>query len=391
MAEEPAANPSASVTRTTRQIGVPSSATSQTPGKAKLPNRAVQPVSGTRVASPAGFYIERTAAVARVPALESANFSAAGRVMPENGTSPDLYPDEYLLDGGDRGYPIHRNEEQRLGIETEDTIAEYKDDEGKPHVKASNRVAVYAPRFGAVVSISGSTSDAQYNKVAGNVTAQRTGGMKGRDMLLAQSQPVEVGKFQSRLRGTGIRTEQSQREMDRSQNRAIGSQIDQLHEDRTALHASESVHTLALNLATGLQYAQVWTRKESPTIEAKVVSAHESKTVWRAAEYVRAKGEGRKSEIRIFKTADTGVALPGEVVTFTIHYLNTGDRNLLDVVIVDNLTPRLEFLPDSVDSDRPMTLITEDNHEGSLLVRFEHDGPFPARSQGKITFQAKVR
>jgi uncharacterized repeat protein (TIGR01451 family) len=98
-----------------------------------------------------------------------------------------------------------------------------------------------------------------------------------------------------------------------------------------------------------------------------------------------------KSGLRIVKLADRDVALPGEIVTFTIRFDNLGDRPVTKVVIVDNLTPRLEYVDDSATLDRDGRLITEDNGEGSLILRWELDEPLPGRTGGVATFQARVR
>ena len=65
----------------------------------------------------------------------------------------EAHPDEFVIDGGDRGNPVHYQSFLRYGVETEDTIAEYTDDEGASHVLPSNRVAIYAPRFAAIRTV----------------------------------------------------------------------------------------------------------------------------------------------------------------------------------------------------------------------------------------------
>jgi len=46
--------------------------------------------------------------------------------------------------------PLDKSLLRRLGLDTEDTVAEYTDHLGRRRVKPTNRVAVYAPRFAAV-------------------------------------------------------------------------------------------------------------------------------------------------------------------------------------------------------------------------------------------------
>jgi len=61
------------------------------------------------------------------------------------------------------------------------------------------------------------------------------------------------------------------------------------------------------------------------------------------------------------------------------------------VVIVDNLTPRLEYVDDSATCDLNGHLVTEDNGEGSLVLKWELDEPLAGRTGGVVTFQARVR
>jgi hypothetical protein len=42
----------------------------------------------------------------------------------------EQFPDEYLFDGGDREYPVHYNSGNMVGVETEDTVAEFHDHQG---------------------------------------------------------------------------------------------------------------------------------------------------------------------------------------------------------------------------------------------------------------------
>ena len=60
----------------------------------------------------------------------------------------EMYPDEYVYDGGDGNYPASVHTPQRSGIESEDTVAGFTDHTGDQRTAVSNRVAVYAPRFG---------------------------------------------------------------------------------------------------------------------------------------------------------------------------------------------------------------------------------------------------
>ena len=51
--------------------------------------------------------------------------------------------------------------------------------------------------------------------------------------------------------------------------------------------------------------------------------------------------------MRIVKLANKQHALPGEKVSFAIRIENVGDSAVNNVVLTDNLTTRLEYVPDS--------------------------------------------
>jgi len=91
------------------------------------------------------------------------------------------------------------------------------------------------------------------------------------------------------------------------------------------------------------------------------------------------------------KLASTGHALPGEEVTFTLRFDNIGDQVIGNVTIVDNLTTRLEYVPDSARSSVEAKFSTEANDVGSLVLRWEIKAPVEPGAGGVLTFCCKVR
>ncbi len=62
-----------------------------------------------------------------------------------------MYPDEYLCDGGDAEYAVQVNQDWTVrNLDTEDTVGHYDTLDGRVIVEPSNRVCIYAPRFAAV-------------------------------------------------------------------------------------------------------------------------------------------------------------------------------------------------------------------------------------------------
>ena len=336
--------------------------------------------------------VERVAAEARTPAVCPDGFGyAEGPVYDDEAASPALFPDEYLFDGGDRAYPITRNAYQMTGLETEDTIAEFEDDTGRAKIKKTNRVAIYAPRFGSVVMVSGPNSDTLVDKVNGHVASQGGFNLRSRDVTSTQAQNLDTGRMQTRLRANGVGTDLSTDTLNRGQGRAVSINVMNTHESRARLQNGQFEDSLKLTQLQGMQFAELWTRKQNPIIEGHATSATQSVTVQVQADYTGVEDNGKRGDLFIHKMADKGVAAIGDVVTFTITYENKGDKPLTKVSIIDNLTPRLEYIADSTTTDRPGKVEAEDNGEGSVVLRFILDEALPGRTKGSVTFQARVR
>jgi uncharacterized repeat protein (TIGR01451 family) len=145
-------------------------------------------------------------------------------------------------------------------------------------------------------------------------------------------------------------------------------------------------------LAASIESAEVWTRDQNPVIVVKSDRALELRGWFAGQEMVGQENRFNGSErLRVVKLADKSIAPPGEVVTFTIRFDNIGDRPVSDVTIIDNLTPRLEYVDDSARSTLDGRLVVEDNGEGSVILRWELDEELAARSGGVVTFRALVR
>ncbi len=67
-----------------------------------------------------------------------------------------------------------------------------------------------------------------------------------------------------------------------------------------------------------------------------------------------------QDKLRVIKVASTPVARPGDIVDFTIRFDNVGDRTIGNVTIIDNLTPRLEYVPDSAQASLQGQLLDAD-------------------------------
>ncbi len=311
-----------------------------------------------------------------------------GAAIPPN---PKLFPDEYLCDGGDRGYPVRYDVETRLGLETEDTVAEYTDHTGSLHVKPTNKVCVYAPRFGAMRSIGSPILETAVHKVASADKFTGGAGMRNQIVTARHRQNIAPGKYRTRERASDIDVGLRSSAVAQGQTVVSHTKLVNTFEDFQFVRSGLLAQTEEVRLAKGIQAAAAWSRSQFPVIAAQTEQAQEVLSEFRAQAVVGRESKQKPGRLRIVKMADKDVAQPGETITFTIRYDNLGELPLYKIRIIDNLTPRLGYVEDSETSDRAGRLLIQDNEEGSVILEFELDEPLPGGKGGVVTFQAKVR
>ncbi len=312
---------------------------------------------------------------------------AFGRLSPA-----DLYPDEYLADGGDRRLPVHYFGGDRQGFDTEDTIAEYTDHHGKSHVRASNRVAVYAPRFGSVRVIEGADSGTQIHHAVRTTEFSSVGSLV-RDNAIHQSITEDgFAAIDSRRRADGAEAQQNAIHSNATSRPQQNDKVDQglQAESTNGMQILERLQGAGFHQE--LANAAIWSRDLFPKLSAATSQATESRARVTAQATIGIDDKrAQKSEIHIVKLADRETAAAGDTIHFTIRFINTGDYDLHDVRVVDNLTPRLQFILDSVQTDREGDVFTEPNGEGSRILTFVFDETLPAHESGTIEFDVLVK
>ncbi|HEV7999709.1 MAG TPA: DUF11 domain-containing protein [Planctomycetaceae bacterium] len=303
----------------------------------------------------------------------------------------EIYPDEYLLDGGDRDLPVHETPSHREGLDSEDAIAEYVDNTGHAHIVPTNRVAIYSPRFGNVGTATGLESGITVTTLVSAVDNRRGEGLRNRTAVSDHEQRMPLESMRVRSRADGF--ENQQREAASHQATVLSENFDLAGtiEDVQNLKAPEMRQKLGAKIAKMRQAGIAWTRDEFPIIRASIAGAQQVTVKFVASEIVGVEDRRKPGRIEIVKLADRQTAVPGETVTFRIEYENTGDLPLTEVNIVDNLTPRLDYIAESGKSSRPAVFGSTDNGEGSLILSWKLNEPLPGKSRGWVTFKAHVR
>lgn len=306
----------------------------------------------------------------------------------------DFYPDEYVFDGGDRNNNAAMHSSSRSGLDTEDTVAAFVDHTGTAKTTPSNRVAVYAPRFGSVRTVTGLVADTKVDRAAGAKDSLAVGNLKTGRAAQENTHGTQISGLARRERVDGMKGSTPPLQSKGTDVAGQNRKVDEGQEGRSysspgMLHRNDRFVQSEL-----IQNAIAWTRDEFPIISASTVNASEVTAKFKVQQTVGVKDERETAgNIHIVKLADRDVAQSGDVVTFTIRFTNTGDFDVYDVRIVDNLTPRLQYVPGSakIDAKNPGEVSVEPNGEGSSVLTFTLDQPLKGHASGSITFEAKVK
>ncbi|MGL6225766.1 MAG: hypothetical protein ACRC10_03960 [Thermoguttaceae bacterium] len=300
---------------------------------------------------------------------------------------------EYIFDGGDRGKrAAFRQDSIVSGIESQDTVIAFESQNGQKMVQPSNRVALYSPRFGSIRQVVSVSVNEQKMVASATSTQIPTQHNRGIQMLGATGQESGTNYTRNRIQLDGMRG-RTVRSSFSSQN-----SLDEYKQTQSAisysnlLQQSQFDQSAQLSMMQGKMNTQSWSGTEGVLIRVgsitlKEMTMQESPQVLYAIDDSAAFQEG----IRFLKVASTDSAVPGEIVEFTLRFENTGNTDLEQITIIDSLTSRLEFLPDSARSSQPARFYVEPNEAGSFLLRWDLTAPLPPHEFGVITFQCRVR
>lgn len=298
---------------------------------------------------------------------------------------------EYVCDGGDtKAQVVIHDDWSAVGIEPTDTVIYYETQGGKVCVKPSNRVCIYAPRFGAVRQVSGAilaSGAIGTEKVYSPLTP---GKLDETSLISSVSQPlVPHGEDQVNL-------------IDAFQDEALGTPIESVVPLRRMSEArvpwsAESLLTIGriqdeeiAVLKKVIQNAHEWTNVDSlkVMVDGKQVALLNSSI---AAQDVHVYEMPDKCAVRIVKTASHSIANSGDIVSFTLRFDNSGPNPVENIVIMDSLSPRLEYIENSQQCSVDVRFTAEPNEVGSKVLKWELVNPLKPSDGGAISFDCRVR
>ncbi len=299
--------------------------------------------------------------------------------------------DEYICDGGDDLAPVHYHGREMAGLETEDTVVEFHDNLGERRVMPTNKVCIYAPRFAAVSSASAPIAGVQINKAAGAHDGLTAVGFKARMAIDEQLQIDRPVRYDTRSRASSMAKLQSDGVFDTAQSAQVHAKLINPFESLKFVADGEYTRDESPVIGDAMDAAQSWTREQNPIIVGSDLTGQQVEGKFKAGEYSAVKDPRGPGQLRVVKLANQSVAEIGDTLEFTIRFDNLGGLPLTEVSIIDNLTPRLEYVADSLKSTIEGELQEEDNGEGSVKLTYRLKDSLAGRQGGVITFQCIVR
>lgn len=304
---------------------------------------------------------------------------------------PEIVGDEYLRDGGDRDTKVYYTDDGRNGLNTEDTVAEWIDEDGNRQVRPSSTVSVYAPRFGAVRSATAPQIGLDVDGLAGNHDGVAAVGLDTRLKLDETTHNDEALAMLMASRVSGLENQLTEDSMHQNVSASKHSKLIGAHQEIAFLMEGRFDNINAAAIGDAIAAAQQWTGDLGVVIYAHNQAGQEVQAKVFAQEYTGVEDQSRAGDLAIVKAVDKTSAQPGDELTFTIRFDNIGDRPLSQVRVVDNLTPRLIYLDGSVDSNLDGTVNTEDNGAGSQILTFTFVNPLAGHTGGWVSFKCRVR
>ena len=305
--------------------------------------------------------------------------------------NPHSTPQEYVFDGDDRGLKIQVDQNFNIyGLDTEDTFGHFDTLDGERIVAPSNRVAIYAPRFGAVRKIDGAVN-AQLNQPTVGFS-ERKQTIQATDLSpVTTANQFEMASrshggqrasgFLDQTRGVGVR-------------RALAPQGKRSYQSliltESLLNIGKIDNAIGAQLQQGMQAALAWETDLGLRVVSKGIQPIIVRDLTTAQGLIHIESEDDPT-LQVVKTANVIAARPGDQVEFMIRFDNISARKIGNVTLMDNLTRRLEYVEGSSECTLKSEFKSEVNKSDSLALRWEITEPIEPGTGGVIRFRCRVR
>jgi uncharacterized repeat protein (TIGR01451 family) len=308
---------------------------------------------------------------------------------------PPLVPPCLVCDGGDGCAPARPfGAEGIANLTAGDTVARYRAADDGPdtadvHVAVSNCACVYAPRFSSVREVVRPLEDAVPAGPRGLATDMQLGEQTRRQPVWGSTQNVAVENARKALPGVAVEENLGPLAVDQGdlphEDDGVAGPVERLALDQPEL-AARAQRPL---VQVGFDVPIAWTCVKGANVlvagrTAQTVSVADGTATLRFEEPGRA-------ELTLCKRAGSDTARTGEELDFTIFMLNSGDRPLTDVVLVDALPDRLRLVPQSAASSLPADFSTEQADDGAVVLRWKIKATLRPGESGFVRFRTLVQ
>jgi uncharacterized repeat protein (TIGR01451 family) len=306
---------------------------------------------------------------------------------------PRMPFDECVPDGGDMIPYVHFNAyDQVTGLGASETVAQFSRPGEPPRVVASNQICLYAPRFGLVRSTSASIAGLYKEGPRGVDHRLRRAALEARESAKSRSKRDEAQSVRRRELVSIVAMLEPPAALD--ELRVIAAMLRQDHFENLSGRTSPNSVDQAdeARIAMSIEAAKAWTLDQFPSYTAITEGGAQisSSAVTGEIQQVREPYK-RPGELVLRKTVNPPQAKAGDIVEFVIEYFNVGEQSLESVSIIDSLTARLEYIPNSAATDRRAVFTAAPNEVESQELRWDISDPLPAGKSGVVWFEAKVR
>ena len=347
---------------------------------------AMMPVMPHRAAAPCPCCSPKTRF-----AFSDACEDCAGGAACSDGQCAYRSYDEYICDGGDNAPGVQVRRDWSVdGLGQEDTIVHFDTLKGDTEWTHSNKVCLYAPRFGAVRQGTGMVVNDQADRLAD--------ARKGLPPIVDQELKIVSDMHQPRqpVADVGIKQALSVHDKNKGLTAETTNGPRQVFLDLLPYERFDLIGKGVLSnsdkprLAIAAANAIVWTEKQAVQVVLDGKLPLESKLNREIGETVMYDLAG-KPRMRIIKIADKCDAHPGEIVSFTLRFDNVGDQKVGNVTIIDNLTTRLEYVEESQECSHEAAFSSELNDGETAILRWEIKDSMRVGEGGIIRFKCRVR
>jgi len=308
---------------------------------------------------------------------------------------PPMVGPWFVCDGGDQCAPAKAvGADGIANLTAGDTVARFRPDDNGPdndavHMTVSNCACVYAPRFAAVREVVQPFEDATPLGPRGLAGDTMSGEQIDHLPVRDGTAVVGLGAARKALPGVAVQERLGPLAVDQG-----GLPYEDDGRVQPAAHAADDRLELERQaarplMAVGFDVPVAWTCIKSANVlvgsaAAEVVAAD------RGTATLRFESPGR-AELTLCKRAGSDTARTGDELDFTIFLLNSGDRPLADIVLVDALPARLELIPGSPASSLAADIDTQTADDGAVVVRWRITEPLQPGESGFVRFRTLVR